>query len=79
MLDHDADTIRTKIVSPDPRAVTQHDAECAAAFSTTHLASSSSSPTTLLARTGARRMASAVGSTPPGVELARFGGHLILA
>jgi hypothetical protein len=31
MLDHDADTIRTKVVSPDPRAVTQHDAECAAA------------------------------------------------
>jgi hypothetical protein len=31
ILDHDADTIRTKVVSPDPRAVTQHDAECAAA------------------------------------------------
>jgi hypothetical protein len=31
MLDHDTDTIRTKVASPDPRAVTQHDAECAAA------------------------------------------------
>src|SRR4029450_2958311 len=36
-------------------------------FPTTHLASCSSSPTTLLARTGARRMASAVGSTPRSV------------